>query len=175
MKYERFEELPVWRASIELVDRIYTLTKHAAFREPGDLCDQLRRAALSISNNIAEGFERGTTQELVYFLYIGRGSAGEVRSMLRFCERREEMADLRFEISNLISLAESCSRQIRGWADSLQNTDIQGQKHLTERSRAEYESKRRADVFLRQIDEVVRRRVEETMGPKAARKSDDAI
>jgi four helix bundle protein len=54
-------------------------------RYPG-LRDQLERAALSVSNNIAEGFERGTTNELLAFLYIARGSAGEVRSMMRILE-----------------------------------------------------------------------------------------
>jgi len=87
MKYDRFEQLPVWQAGIELAHRIYKMTEISTFRMRGDLCSQLRRAALSVSNNIAEGFERGTTEELLTFLYIARGSAGEVRSMLHFCER----------------------------------------------------------------------------------------
>ena len=87
MKYNRFEDLPVWKNAIELVERVYRLTRSRLFSQSGDLRDQLRRAALSVSNNIAEGFERGTTSELLMFLYIARGSAGEVRSMLRFCER----------------------------------------------------------------------------------------
>lgn len=76
MKYSNFEELPVWNAAIEF-------TKKADFRGLGDTKNQLERAALSISNNIAEGFERGTTTELIYFLYISKGSSGESRSMLR--------------------------------------------------------------------------------------------
>ena len=82
MKYERFEDLPVWKAAIDLARRVYVLTRDRFFSQPGDLCDQLRRAALSVSNNIAEGFERGSTAELLMFLYIARGSAGEVRSIL---------------------------------------------------------------------------------------------
>ena len=84
MKYERFEDLPVWKAAQELGRRIYALTRNRFFSQPGDLRDQLRRAALSISNNVAEGFERGSTAELLAYLYIARGSAGEVRSMLHF-------------------------------------------------------------------------------------------
>lgn len=84
MKYERFEDLPVWKAAVELARRAYVLTRNRFFSQPGDLRDQLRRAALSVSNNIAEGFERGSTAELLAFLYIARGSAGEVRSMLHF-------------------------------------------------------------------------------------------
>ena len=160
MKYERFEDLPVWKSAKELAVKVYALTKVVAFHTSGDLRDQLRRAALSVSNNIAEGFERGTTAELLQFLYIARGSAGEVRSMLRFCDGWPDASDLKSEISNLISLSESCSRQLRGWADSLQNSDIQGQRHLSDKTRRAYESQRRADAFLKQVDEVVRERVD---------------
>ena len=157
MKYERFEDLPVWKDAIDLAVRIYNLTKDRFFNQPGDLRSQLRRASLSVSNNIAEGFERGTTSELLAFLYIARGSCGETRSMLLFTERFDEAAHLKSEISDLKSLAESCSRQIRGWTNSLQNTDIKGQRHLNDRSRSQYEFQRSADAFSRQIDEMVRR------------------
>ena len=244
MKYGRFEDLPVWNTSMELGDRVYALTRARLFHQSGDLRDQLRRAVLSISNNIAEGFERGSTAELLMFLYIARGSAGEVRSMLRFVERlldraearvretgggvgvgtpreperpegldlgagwqgpeseisnaKSEISDLKSEISNskseisnprpgitgprsqspapsanatnpvseiaairtevraLIVLAESCSRQIRGWADSLQNSDIQGQRHLDDRVRKQYEAKGQKAAFLKHLAEVRR-------------------
>jgi four helix bundle protein len=87
MKYERFEDLPVWNAAQELARRVFALSRRRFFAQPGDLRDQVRRAALSVSNNIAEGFERGSTAELLAFLYVARGSAGEVRSMLRFTLR----------------------------------------------------------------------------------------
>jgi len=157
MKYERFEGLPVWQSGIELAKQVYDLTRDRFFDQPGDLRDQLRRSSLSVSNNIAEGFERGSTSELLAFLYISRGSAGETRSMLLFTERFAEAAHLKSQISDLKLLAESCSRQIRAWADNLQNSDIKGQRHLTERSKEAYHSQRRADVFVRHIEEVVRR------------------
>jgi four helix bundle protein len=156
MKYDRFEQLPVWQTAVDLAEAVYAMTEHKAFVMPGDLCSQLRRGALSISNNIAEGFERGTTAELLTFLYIARGSAGEVRSMLIFCGRSARFSHLKSQISNLKSQAESCSRQIRGWADSLQNSDIAGQRRLTDQSRIAYESKQRAENFLRRVDEAVR-------------------
>jgi four helix bundle protein len=168
MKYTRFEELPAWKSAIELADQAYCLTRRRVFAQPGDLCDQLRRAALSVSNNIAEGFERGSTAELLAFLYIARGSAGEVRSMLRFslrlCDRAEaantlpqsEISNLKSQISEMIPLAESCSRQIRAWADSLQNTDIRGQRHLNDQSRRAYEAEVRAETFRREIQEKFR-------------------
>jgi hypothetical protein len=82
---------------------------------------------------MGEGFERGTTQELLTFIYIARGSAGEVRSMLCLLERLAIFTHLKFEISNLKSKAEGISRQLRGWADSLQNSDIKGQRYLSQR------------------------------------------
>ena len=101
MKYERFEDLPVWKDAIELAVQIYGLTEDEAFKVKASLRDQLERAAVSVSNNIAEGFERGTTQELITFLYIARGSAGEVRSMLHLLARLPKFSYLKSRISNL--------------------------------------------------------------------------
>lgn len=148
MTYERFEDLPVWQKAADLYEAAEDLLENAAFRASRGFRDQLDRAALSVSNNIAEGFERGTTNELLAFIYIARGSAGEVRSMLTVKARRSRKANwtahLKSEIETLISLAESCSRQLRGWADSLQNSDIKGQRHLTDKSRAQDDQKKRA-------------------------------
>ncbi|MFQ5806722.1 MAG: four helix bundle protein, partial [Phycisphaerae bacterium] len=119
MKYKRFEELPVWKAGIDTAARVFALVDDRSFNQKGDLRNQLQRASVSISNSIAEGFERGTTQELLTFLYIARGSAGEVRSMLHLLERLPYFEHLKSEISNLKSLSESISRQLRAWADSL--------------------------------------------------------
>lgn len=156
MKYERFEDLPVWKAAIELAVGIYYLTQDRFFNQPGDLRSQLRRAPLSVSNNIAEGFERGSTSELLYFLYISRGSAGETRSMLLFTERITEAGHLKSRITDLKTLAESCSRQIRAWADSLQNSDIKGQRHLNDNTREIYMSQKRREAFEKQLEEILR-------------------
>jgi len=75
--YERFEDLPVWNAAIELAVAVFALTSQHQFKSQYSLRDQLERAAVSVSNNIAEGFERGTNNELLMFLYTSRGSAGE--------------------------------------------------------------------------------------------------
>jgi four helix bundle protein len=110
--------------------------------------DQVERASVSVSNNIAEGFERGTTQELLTFLYIARGSSGEVRSMLCLMERFSGFDNLKSEILDLKSLAESISRQLRAWADSLQNSPIRGQRYLTEKTRRADETARERQEFL---------------------------
>jgi len=157
MKYERFEDLPVWQLAIELAVGVYELTKDKFFNQSGDLRDQIRRSSLSVSNNIAEGFERGSTAELLAFLYISRGSCGETRSMLLFTERFPEAAHLASQIPDLKSKAESCSRQIRGWTDNLQNSDIKGPRHLNENTRGIYEAKRRADAFEKQLQETLRK------------------
>ena len=151
MTYDRFEDLPVWKASIDFTIRMYDLTGGPAFKGRFSLRDQIERAAVSISNNIAEGFERGTTQELLTFLYIARGSAGEVRSMLCLLERLPAFSDLKSEISDLKSQAESISRQLRAWADSLQESDIKGQRFLTEKARQSSRAARDRKEFLEKL------------------------
>ena len=154
MTYERFEDLPVWQKAADLYELTEELLANNSFPVTRGFRDQLDRAALSVSNNIAEGFERGTTNELLQFIYIARGSAGEVRSMLVLKSRRARTADwpsdLKSQISNLISTAESCSRQLRGWADSLQNSDIQGPRHLNNKSRQADDQKKRAAAFQKE-------------------------
>lgn len=151
MKYERFEDLPVWRASMELAVQTYAITARENFKGHASLRDQIERAALSVSNNIAEGFERGTTQELLTFLYIARGSAGEVRSMLCLLERLPSFNNLKSEISNLKSLAEGIARQLRGWADSLQNSEIKGQRYLTDKTRRSAQNAREREEFVKEL------------------------
>lgn len=140
---QRFEDLPVWQEAIHLAEGCEDLLGAADKRITWSKRDQLDRASLSVSHNLAEGFERGITNERLAFLDIARGSAGEVRSMRCFFERRTALRDLRSHISNLKSVAESCSRQLRAWADSLQNSDIAGPRHLNDQSRAN-DQKRKA-------------------------------
>jgi four helix bundle protein len=154
MTYERFEDLPVWKASLEFATRIYGLTEGPAFKDRFSLRDQIERAAVSISNNIAEGFERGTTQELLTFLYIARGSAGEVRSMLCLLERLPAFADLKSGISDLKSAGEGISRQLRAWADSLQSSKIKGQRYLSEKTRQVEKAARERKEFLEKLRQI---------------------
>src|SRR2546425_4441922 len=151
MTYERFEDVPVWQKAADLYEATEDFLENEAFRASRGFRNQLDRAALSVSNNIAEGFERGTTNELLQFIYIARGSAGEVRSMLTVKRRRVRDAKVKSQMTNLISLAESCSRQLRGWADSLQNSDIKGQRHLNDKVRREDEQKTRAGALQKDL------------------------
>jgi four helix bundle protein len=133
VRYERFEQLPAWQASIDLAVQTCAMTSKPAFRGQGSLRDQFERATLSVSNNIAEGFERGTNQELLTFLYIARGSAGETRSMLCLLERMPAFGDLESEILNLKSRAESTSRQLGAWIRTQQDSEMKGQRYLQRR------------------------------------------
>ena len=155
MTYEQFEDLPVWQKAADLYEQTEELLETETFKASRGFRDQLDRAALSVSNNIAEGFERGTTNELLAFIYIARGSAGEVRSMLCLKERRARNAnwpaDVKSQIANLKSVAESCSRQLRGWADSLQNSDIKGQRHLNRRTREQDEQTKKAKSLQKDL------------------------
>ncbi len=82
-KIETFEDLLVWQKGIELVKQIYLYTDDGKLSKDFGLRDQLRRATVSITTNIAEGFERSSRKEYLHFLNIAKGSAGEVRSLLR--------------------------------------------------------------------------------------------
>jgi four helix bundle protein len=154
VKYNRFEELPVWNAAINLAVKTHTITSKPAFKGHFSLRDQMERAAVSVSSNIAEGFERGTTQELLTFLYIARGSAGEVRSLLCLLERLPDFSDLKSEILNLKSVAEGTSRQLRAWADSLQESKIPGQRYLTAKTRCADKAARDRREFLEKLQKI---------------------
>jgi four helix bundle protein len=156
MTYERFEDLPVWQHAIRLAEGCEDFLIAAKEKITFSKRDQLDRCSLSVSNNIAEGFERGTKNEFLAFLYIARGSAGEVRSMLCYFERRPVLVDFRSEISNLKSLAEGCSRQLRAWADSLQNSEIEGQRHLNDRSREEWRKGQKEKQSRQSFDAMMR-------------------
>ena len=136
MKYARFEDLPVWKDAVALARLIYTLTSNNIFRKHSGLRDQLERAGLSISNNVAEGFERGSTNELLAFLYIARGSAGEVRSMLSVLEGFQTDSNLKSQISDLRKRSENISKQLYGWIENLKNSTIKGQRHFNEKAKA---------------------------------------
>ena len=82
MPFNEFTEMPVWQLASEIVEDVYKLTEKMPRREDYALCGQLRKAAVSIAGNIAEGFGRGHTKDKINFYYFSRGSASEVRSHL---------------------------------------------------------------------------------------------
>lgn len=108
MKIEKFEDIIAWQKSKELTVKVYGLFNNC--RDYG-FKDQIQRASVSVMNNIAEGFERKSNKEFKQFLYIAKGSCGEVRSMLylaielKYIEKTEydKMVYLSSEISKMLS------------------------------------------------------------------------
>lgn len=82
MKITNFQELTIWKESVRLTKDVYSITNKAEFSKDFALRDQVRRAMISISSNIVEGFERNNNNEFIRFLLIAKGSAGEARSQL---------------------------------------------------------------------------------------------
>jgi len=83
-KFERFEDLPIWQEAVLLGVAVYILTLNGVLAKDYSVKDQLRRAVISISNNIAEGFEYNNNKSFITFLRYAKGSAGELRSTCTF-------------------------------------------------------------------------------------------
>lgn len=127
-KYERFEDLPVWQEAARLYNRVLDLLEIPNLPISAGFRNQLDRAALSVSNNVAEGFERVTTEQLLAFLSIARGSGGEVRSMMAVVKDRPKLRPFIRQLQEIRTLAESCSRQLSAWATSIEESPIKGKR-----------------------------------------------
>src|SRR5438045_1660838 len=113
--YEHFQDLPAWQAAARLYNLVLDVfEKHSALFSPG-FRGQLDRAALSVSNNIAEGFDRITTAELIAFLGYARGSASEVKSMILVVSPRATLRPATALLREIEQLADSCIRQLSAW------------------------------------------------------------
>lgn len=154
MKYKRFEELPVWNAAIKLAQGVYSLTECVEFKNRASLRDQLEHAAVSVSNNIAEGFERGTNRELLTFLYVARGSAGEVRSMLCRIESMAQFRNLESGILNLKRASEAISKQLGAWSTMIKNSSKDGQKFATDRSKRHDKTRDDYRPYLEELQQI---------------------
>ena len=87
MKSSEFRDLKVWQKAMDLAEEVYTLVKYLPREETYSLSDQMRRAAISIPSNIAEGQGRITTKEFIRFLSMARGSLWELSTQIELCER----------------------------------------------------------------------------------------
>jgi four helix bundle protein len=145
-KYTKFEELPVWQEAARLYNRVLDLLEESGLPLTPAFRSQLDRAALSVSSNIAEGFERVTNNELLTFLAIARGSGGEVRSMIAAVKDRPKLKPHLRHLQEIRALAESCARQLTAWTRSLEGSPVQGKRHLTgpEREKRELADKARS-------------------------------
>ena len=115
MRITRFEEVRAWQEARELAKYVYGVAKTCpdyGFR------DQIQRAAVSVMNNIAEGFERNSDKEFKQFLYIAKGSCGEVRSMVYLALDLKYISEKQF--SNYLQHSEKVSQLISGFIKKLQ-------------------------------------------------------
>ena len=98
MRYDKFEDIPVWQESQQIVNKIYYLLReNKNLQKDFSLCDQLKRSAYSIMLNIAEGFKRSSNKEFANFLNIAKGSAGEVRCILHITQNNKYITDSEYE------------------------------------------------------------------------------
>jgi four helix bundle protein len=146
-KYQKFEDLPVWQEAARLYNKVLDLLEEPNLVITNSFRNQLDRAALSISNNIAEGFERITTKELTAFLAISRGSAGEVRSMMLVIKDRPKLKSSIRRLQEIRGLAESCARQLGAWTQSIEASPVQGKRHLTAELRTHRDAEQKARSF----------------------------
>lgn len=116
-KIERFEDIVAWQKARGLVKEVYRVSSDGRFAKDYSLRDQLRRAAVSMMLNIAEGFARKTSKEFVQSLVIAHGSAAEVQSALYVALDQEYIG--REQFANLYGLTEDASKVIMGLSNYL--------------------------------------------------------
>ncbi len=146
-KYQKFEDLPVWQEAARLYNAALDLLEKPKLPLSAGFRNQLDRAALSVSNNVAEGFERVTTAELLQFLGIARGSSGEVRSMMAVVATRPALHSAATEFARIRALAESCARQLTAWRESIEASPVQGKRHQTPQVKQHREVVAKAAAF----------------------------
>jgi len=131
---QRFEDLLCWKKSRELVRDIYkalNTCKDYGFK------DQIQRASVSVMSNIAEGFESGTKQEFLNYLYIAKGSAGEVRAQLYAAH---DIGYVNIEtFKRLKGLAEECSRLVSSFTKTVKAGSLSGLQRKYEKPKDEME------------------------------------
>lgn len=126
----QFEELIVWKKARELTKEIY---KEFRYLKDYGFKDQIQRASVSIMSNIAEGFERGTKQEFLNYLYIAKGSAGEVRAQLYVALDNQYLNIGTFKYLN--SLVLECSRLISSFINKVKTGTPSGLQYKREKKK----------------------------------------
>ncbi len=116
----RFEDLDAWQTARELARGVYRAAEHQKLARDRFLSDQMRRAAISVVSNVAEGFERGTRRQQIEFIYIAKGSVAELRAQVLVAS---DVGLLDATASRwLLDRCETCSRQLQNYVDHLRRT-----------------------------------------------------
>ena len=127
MQIKNFEDLEIWKEARRLTREIYILSRTEKFSKDFSLRDQMRRAAISIMSNIAEGFERGGNQEFVQFLYVAKSSCGEARSQLYVALDQEYIGQKTAD--DLFIILKRLSVMIKHLIDHLKQSGLRGPKY----------------------------------------------
>jgi four helix bundle protein len=126
-KISFFEELHVYQEARKLVNQVYGITSNPAFSKDFGLKDQIRRASVSVMSNIAEGFERGSNTEFIQFLYIAKGSCGEMRAQMQIaCDQKYIDGEKHKETSDS---CQKVSRMINAFIYYLKSSKYSGHKY----------------------------------------------
>jgi len=126
-KIKKFEDIESWKRARILTKQIYEITSMGEFRRDFGLKDQVRRAAVSVLSNIAEGFERGGDQEFLQFLAVAKGSCGELRAQLYVALDQGYFSLEKFE--TLSSAATEVGQLLAGFMRYLRESDLRGSKY----------------------------------------------
>lgn len=126
-RVESFEDLYVYKQARELTNKIYEITRQDSFSRDYGLLGQIRRASVSIMSNIAEGFERGTNAEFSQFLFIAKGSCGEVRAQLSIAFDQKYIEENSYK--NLVIQCRRISGMLSNLITYLKGARYQGTKY----------------------------------------------
>ena len=127
MKAERFEDLGIWMRARMLAKDIYALVAKSGMSKDFGLRDQIQRAAVSVSSNIAEGFERNSNKEFVNFLFIAKGSCGEVRSQLYIAFDVGYISET--QLNTAVCTCVEVSKMLSAFIRSLRNSSVTGTRY----------------------------------------------
>ncbi len=114
-KYQRFDEVPVWQEAARLYQRVLDLLEEGNVPLTPNFRNQLERAALAVLNNIAAGFDRLGSSEVLPLLSMARNSAADVQSMMAVVQDRPKLARFAEALRAIRTTAESCERQLGAW------------------------------------------------------------
>lgn len=142
---KKFENLFVWQKSRELTKAIYGLTRSSSWNDRS-LANQIQRASVSVMSNVAEGFERGSKAEWLQFLYIARGSCGEVRAQLYIALDQSYVSRQDFDIAS--DLARYVSRLLARTIEGSKLKGTQGQKYLRPKDPSQ-------EAFVAELDRII--------------------
>ena len=123
---KRFDDMKCWQEARELVRIVYSLSSSGGFAKDFGLRDQMRRAAVSIMSNIAEGFERSGTAEFIQFLSIAKGSVGEVEAQSYVALDQRYISQEEFE--ELQTKTSSTKKMLAGLIKYLKQSGLKGLK-----------------------------------------------